>query len=450
MYYRPMLSVSFMIDMIAGNGATFNFHLTNILLHIICCLLLFRFFVVLGFEKISALFIALIFVVHPVNVHAVAWVPGRNDTLLTAFTLLSCISLLRFIQDRKYYRIIFHFLFFMCALFTKESAIVLPAIFLLLILFFAKDKKKMMLVVFSVAWIILPIVWWIIRKQAIEHVAPFMMAFNGKNLAGFFSALLLHSGKVLLPIQQSVMPLLADTLLWPYVVVLILTTGIVMKYGVKNKKLALLGLAWFLILLALPAWTGAVNGNGEHYEHRDYTPLPGALLFLSQVNVPVSKTWLRRMLVLLILAFGLKTFFRLPVYSDEFSYAKAGTIEAPSNSFFHEITGSIYLERKDYSAAVSHLNDAIKIDSLNADYYSKRGEAYGMLKEYKNAINDDNKALSIDSTLAKTYVNRSVALFHAGEFVKAREDVWKAAKFGAQTPPEIINALSDSLNVNHL
>ncbi|HLG03752.1 MAG TPA: glycosyltransferase family 39 protein [Bacteroidia bacterium] len=448
LYYRPLLNVSFMMDMLAGNGSTFNFHLTNVLLHIVCSLLLFRFFVLLGFERINALLIALIFAVHPINVQAVAWVPGRNDTLLTAFVLLSCIFLLRYITGRKIHHLVFHLLFFACALFTKESAILLPAIFLLLFLFFAKEKRKTTLVAFCGAWILIPIAWWLMRIQAIENVAPFLTTFNQNSIADFFSGLLLHAGKILLPVQQSVMPLLAHTILWPYAVLMLAIAGLVIKYGVKNKNLALLGLVWFFIIIALPAWTGAVNGNGEHYEHRVYTALPGALLFLSQVNIPVPETWLRRMLVLLILALGIKTIMRLPVYKDEFSYAKAGTIEVPSNSFFHDILGTIYLERKDYHQTVAYFNNAIQLNSNNADYYSRRGEAHGMLKNYENAIADDTKALSMDSTLARVYLNRGIAFFHTGDFVKAKKDIEKAAGYGAPVPPEFVKALSDSLKVD--
>ncbi|HEU4719527.1 MAG TPA: hypothetical protein VFU15_16905, partial [Bacteroidia bacterium] len=75
-YYRPFLNVTFMIDTVTGGGDKMYFHLTNILLHAVCCALLFRFFLVSGIEKHVAFFAALLFAVHPVNVHAVAWIPG--------------------------------------------------------------------------------------------------------------------------------------------------------------------------------------------------------------------------------------------------------------------------------------------------------------------------------------------------------------------------------------
>jgi hypothetical protein len=450
MYYRPMLSFSLMLDMLAGNGDTFNFHLTNVLLHIGCCLLVFRFFNLLGFEKITALIIAMLFAVHPVNVHAVAWIPGRNDTLLTLFTLLSCITLLRYVRDEKLYALPLHLLFFIGALFTKESAIVLPVIYLLIFLFFAKDKRKIRVAFFVVMWIVLTAGWWTIRSEVSGNVASFLTTFNGKNILDFFSALVLHTGKILLPVQQSVMPMLDQTVLWPFAIVILATIVLAVKFGVKNKKMALFGLTWFIILIVLPAWTGAVNGNGEHYEHRDYTPLPGALLFLSQINIPFSKTMMQRIFVVIILAFGIKTFLRLPVYKDEFSYAKAGTIEAPSSSLFHDVVGTIYSDKKKYKEAVGYFTNAIKIDSLNTDYYSHRAETYVKLNDFKDALADDNKAITIDSTLPDIYLHRSIVLFQLGEFVKARTDLKKAADHGGYATEEFIKVLSDSLTKKHL
>jgi hypothetical protein len=448
-YYRPMLSLSLMIDTIIGNGSMINFHVTNVLLHISCCILVFRFFILLGFQKQSAFFVALIFAVHPVNVHAVAWIPGRNDMLMTLFALLSSVSLLRFIRDRKFYWLLLHFLFFACVLFTKESAIVLPAVFLLLYLFFEKDKNKIRIAVIIFFWITITIGWWIIRNLIVPDVDSFLFAVNGKNLIAFLSSMLMHTGKILLPVEQSVMPLVNYTSLWPFALVIAVTFILVLKFGLKNKKLACFGLFWFIMLIVLPAWTGSVNGNGEHYEHRDYTPLVGALLFLSQINIPISKTRISSLVIVVAIAFTIKTAFRLPVYRTELSYSLAGTVEAPSNSLFHDAAGSIYVEEKKYPEAIQYFSNAIKIDSLNTDYRKHRAEAYYLSGNFQKVVEDDDKILAIDSTIGPVYIDRSKAWFSLGEFRKSQSDIKKAANFGGYATMEFIKVLGDSLTAHH-
>ena len=97
-YYRPILTVSFVADRIIGGGSFAMFHVTNIILHILASGLLFLLLAEMGYDRLKSFLFTLIFVVHPVLVHAVAWVPGRNDTLLAVFVFASFLFFLRYIK----------------------------------------------------------------------------------------------------------------------------------------------------------------------------------------------------------------------------------------------------------------------------------------------------------------------------------------------------------------
>jgi serine/threonine-protein phosphatase 5 len=114
------------------------------------------------------------------------------------------------------------------------------------------------------------------------------------------------------------------------------------------------------------------------------------------------------------------------------------------------VVGTIYSDKKKYKEAVGYFTNAIKIDSLNTDYYSHRAETYVKLNDFKDALADDNKAITIDSTLPDIYLHRSIVLFQLGEFVKARTDLKKAADHGGYATEEFIKVLSDSLTKKHL
>ena len=43
--------------------------------------------------------IALIFILHPVNISAISWIPGRNDTLLTIFILTSFLQWIKYLKS---------------------------------------------------------------------------------------------------------------------------------------------------------------------------------------------------------------------------------------------------------------------------------------------------------------------------------------------------------------
>jgi hypothetical protein len=88
--YRPATTLSFATDWVAGGGRAWVFHLTNILLHVAVCFLVYLLACgVLGAGP-GALAGALWFAVHPVHVEVVANVVGRSE-LLAALGYLAAV-----------------------------------------------------------------------------------------------------------------------------------------------------------------------------------------------------------------------------------------------------------------------------------------------------------------------------------------------------------------------
>ena len=86
-FCRPLLNISFTLDNFVYNTKPFGYHLTNILIHLFTSFLMF-FLLSKYYDKQKTFLIVLLFVVHPSITQAVAWVPGRNDSLLALFSVL--------------------------------------------------------------------------------------------------------------------------------------------------------------------------------------------------------------------------------------------------------------------------------------------------------------------------------------------------------------------------
>src|SRR5580658_9672784 len=71
--------------------------------------------------------------------------------------------------------------------------------------------------------------------------------------------------------------------------------------------------------------------------------------------------------------------------------------------------GKSCLEKKDYDAAITAFNEAIKLDNKNAEAYSERGRAYEYKGDHDQAIADYTEAIRLDPNTAKTYGRRGVA-----------------------------------------
>jgi tetratricopeptide (TPR) repeat protein len=446
MYYRPVWTSSFIIDMVVGNGSPWIFHLTNILLHALCALLVYKFLIQLKISSAVAFFSALLFAAHPINVHTVTWIPGRNDSLLCLFTLLSCFLLVNYFTTKKTIYLLFHLLAFCLALFSKENAIVLPFVYFSLWYFFYKEKNKKEIFLLLFSWLIIGVAWFALRKHFISYLPPLTTGSVWDSITQSIAAIALYIGKIILPLQQSVMPVLKDTsLLLPVILTLALIL-LTLRAGVANKKLALFGLGWFFIFIMIPVWVGATNSNREHYEHRIYTSLVGMFIFLSQLKIRLKPILAQRISLLVIILFSAGTIMRSAVYKDETSFLEAATREAPSVAFFHDMLGFKYAQRKEFKNALEQFNQAIRLNPGKAEFYNNRGNVYYEMKNYELALADFDKGIKDELGLPVKLVNRSMTYFYLGNHAAALQDIKQAQQIGAQTiPGDYIEALYTAL-----
>lgn len=137
-YYRPLLVISFMIDNSIAHSPAIM-HSTNILLHALCAVLVFVFLKRYFFDNKLSFFTTLLFAAHPINVFSVAWIPGRNDSLLCLFFLLSLMFFMEYLRNNKKIFLLPYFLCFTAAIFIKENAGIIPVI--CLCFWFMHNKK---------------------------------------------------------------------------------------------------------------------------------------------------------------------------------------------------------------------------------------------------------------------------------------------------------------------
>jgi len=135
--YRPLQIASYSFDYQIWGLKPFGFHLTNVLLHILNCLLLYYLFGKV--LSVSAARVAsLIFAVHPIHVSVVSYISGRADLLVSLFMLLCITLFFKFMQSRLK---IFYIASIFCAalaLLSRENAL---SLFLFILLAISVSKK---------------------------------------------------------------------------------------------------------------------------------------------------------------------------------------------------------------------------------------------------------------------------------------------------------------------
>ena len=285
-YYRPIFHDSMILNYQFAKEEIGGYHFINVLIHVTCVVLLFKVFIKLRLKQLTAFLLALLFAVHPVISQAVAWIPGRNDTILAIFTFSFFIFVIDYVENGKTSDLLWSVLFLLLAFFTKETAVfVAPAAFVILTLGLQhKWLEKRNLVLYG-TWVGCFVVWFVARSLATVQNSEFTNI--GKLTGDFVQRLPLiiqYMGKIFLPVNLSVFPIQQDTVYYFGFIAIVILAGLLWFSKNVNWRMVGLGGAIFMLFL-LPALLIPNNLNEQTFEHRLYLPIVGILLILGETVV---------------------------------------------------------------------------------------------------------------------------------------------------------------------
>lgn len=431
-YYRPALTLSFMVDTLIGGTKPLIFHLGNILIHIFSCCLLFILLDMLKIGRAAALTAAAIFSIHPVLIQAVAWIPGRNDPLLTFFILISLVSYLKFWGQSSLKWFWLHLVSFFAALMTKETAVFLPALLLLYSSLLRDEKnnfslKKMFLPM--IGWMVSGAVYLFLRMSALSGATvPFDARMNTfkESTIGFLS----YIGKIFLPINLSGDPIPADLPVIYGIFGLILLVAATVWLGIKNKRIFLFGLLWFLLFL-IPTFLGNTT-YANFAEHRLYLPLIGLAIMLLHLEparlkrIPVSV--IRGTMVLVIVCFAGINLAYSRTFKNGLSHWKRTAEVSPHSYVAHTLLGRSYATAGKIDLAEKEFITAFKINPRHYTAYNDLCLLYLQKGEYQKAeklaldlLKREPGNAGMHNTLGLVYLNAGRPDLAETEFQKAVE-----------------------------
>lgn len=121
-YYRPLGFVSHAVDWAIAGQNPRDFHLTNLVIHILNTILLFLIGRELSPRPLAGLLAAALFALHASNNEAVVWMSARFDLLATCFALGALYCMMRGGFPHQLAGAVLYFF----ALLSKEAAVALP------------------------------------------------------------------------------------------------------------------------------------------------------------------------------------------------------------------------------------------------------------------------------------------------------------------------------------
>jgi protein O-mannosyl-transferase len=130
-YYRPLMSLAYLVCYKLFGPIPFGFHLLNLALHICIVVLLFAVTRKLFGDPLLAAVAAGLFALHPIHTESVAWIAGLTDLELSFFFLLTFLFYLRLDRPKternaSWTSQLAVLVCYALALLSKEQALMLP------------------------------------------------------------------------------------------------------------------------------------------------------------------------------------------------------------------------------------------------------------------------------------------------------------------------------------
>lgn len=300
--YRPVVTLSYMLDRSVWRDNLAGYHLTNVILHIIVCLLLYSWLRRRYDQALKALCITLVFGLHPVVTEPVNSIGFREDLLAALFVLLT-IGYYRniwFATKPGILKVISGLLLALAAYLSKESALVLPALLFIDYLWAGRiankawrtNIKRFLIVMIPTAVLagIIVILQILLSRHYVKSVQE--LAMDGGSPLLFFKALAYYVRITFWPVDLytippvNALPVFSDIYFIIGLVFFPVSLIAGWLFG-RRQFIYLFILSWFYItLLPVSNIVPILNFVAERYM---YLPLIGAAILITELiyGIPV-------------------------------------------------------------------------------------------------------------------------------------------------------------------
>ncbi len=427
-YYRPLQPLVYFAEYRLFGPNPVGWHLVNILLNAAVVAAIYLLFSSLATAPL-AFWVALFFALHPVHAEPVAWIAALPELQCALFLLL---AMLFYHRSRSAMSSLPTFLlsvvFFLAALFSKEPAILFPAILLCYELLFPRTHP---LALRSIASRLSPfllalLVYLVARISALGAFSP-LPNMDRAPLSPIQLFLAIpavfarYVGKLLLPTHLNYFydfPLTTSFTVWALEGFLLSFLFLpAFFYFRKNHAVLSFALCWFAFMLApaLSLNSVAINFFTERYLYipsLGFSILAASLILAIYQRARASslRVALGVALVALFAFYIVQTQRRIAIFHDNLSLLSDTVRNSPRSYSVQGQLGYAYYERGDVDRALEHvllalqINPAYEVGHINAAWYlTDKGNYDAAILHLKEAIRLHPEFLQPWVNLAKVY-----------------------------------------------
>ena len=468
--YRPLTMSLFVIEWSFFKDNSSAYHFVQVLLYALLCVVIFVLLKKLlkDYHPLLPFITTLLFIAHPIHTEVTANIKSVDEILSLIFCSLTLLFTIKFSETSSKKFLGISFLFFLCALFSKESGVTFILIIPLALLFFTSASRKNILTIMAVHSSAI-LIYFLARNLALDK-APEGIALINNALAGAqtFSeryatsfVILLNYLKLLffphplcwdygynqIPLvgfgnPMAIISVLVYLAIGVYAVFVLFKRGFSQFTNLQIHKLCSFCILFFLIGLSVSANIVVLIGS-TMAERFLFTPslafcvlLAFALIKFLKIN-SLSLNLNLFPLVIILALFSYKTFFRNQDWETNLTLFAKGTEDCP-NSYRTNTTfawESVLAGEKETDKAKKkiHLQNAVTYyqkglaiyNKVEADWYnygvsnSNLGKVDEAVKGYQRALAINSKHRNSLYNLATVYLSRKDYQNSLNQFLQA-------------------------------
>lgn len=445
--YWPLTSTSLWIEWRIWGNTPAPYHVTNVILHALAAVLLWRVLLRLGLSNFGALLGGLLFAVHPVTVASVAWIAERKNVLSMVLYLFSILAYLRFEDQGKRKWYVFALLASAAALLAKTSVVALPIV-LLILTWWRYNRITLRTVIRTAPFFLISLILGLITLWFHHHNSIAGVDVRPEGLAPRVASVgwvfWFYLYKLLAPVNLVMIYPRWEIdggrfLSFAPLALLLICVAALWHYRKSWGRGPLLALGSYAIVLApvLGLVTMAFAQYSLVADHLQYPGMPG-IMALAGGAIGAAWSWSQRkhanvlavgiaaLTVTIVLMLSVLTWRQAQVYRSKVTFWSHTIAHNDRTWAAYYNRGVAFSAMGEYTQAIPDYAKVIELKPDYAEAYNNRSLAYQVLGNSGLAIQDANKAIKLQPNQPMVYSARGTAYCKMGDFKRAILDFTKA------------------------
>lgn len=440
-HFHPVTMLSLKIDYLIGGLKPFMFQATNVFLHLLNTLLVFKLLSKLFNDTKMALLVAALFGLATVNVESVVWMSERKNVLSTFFYLMTALYYLKSNNSIKYF--LLSLVFFTLGIFSKVTVVSLvPCLFLfdyyIKNQFFIDLKKKIPFIVLAVVFGLIAV-----SAQSDLQVESLSSSFDTMEKFAMSSyALTMYLIKPFYPFGMSTIypyPITESAIeLYSYYIIVPLLLLITLTFlYIKKQKTAFFGLLFFSFnIILLLKFFDFPLGDYILADRYDYIPMIGLGIFVYGLVQKIFKKSIFGIIsMLLITALNIPlTVIQIQTWKNDLTLFSRVLENYPNSDIALNNRGIQYMNHHENKKAMSFFKKAYRNNSNNYEANLNLANLLALDNQSTAALKVYNTTIKNSPNVPRAYYNRGIYFFMQKEYELAYSDAIEAKKLDPNYP----------------